>query len=165
MVCRSLLPGGSVTPLQGMGDTFQTSSRHKPSFCPHSMPRKSGDYLCPNHKRIVFQRRMAGAFWRLEVGKEMLRYACVLFRFPLCYPILVFPSGDASVSRLKVRTLIREVGRDPNQLTPLSEIGRGQGFDDFRSKALRSDALLMQTSGGNTQSLSLSSENCISEEP
>jgi hypothetical protein len=65
------------------------------------------------------------------------------------------------VSRLKVRTLIREVATDPNQLTQLSDHARGQGFDDFRSKDLRSDALLMQPRSGNAHTLSLSSQHAL----
>jgi hypothetical protein len=73
----------------------------------------------------------------------------------------VSTSGNGSVSRLKVRTLIREVHSDPNQLTQLSVTGRGQGFDDFRSKGLKSDALLMQTRSGIAHTLSLSSQQAL----
>jgi hypothetical protein len=69
--------------------------------------------------------------------------------------------GESSVFRLKVRTLIREVATDPNQLTQPAVLGRGQGCDDFRSKDLKSDALLMQLRSGNAHTLSLSSQNAL----
>jgi hypothetical protein len=43
----------------------------------------------------------------------------------------------------------------------LSVTARGQGFDDFRSKDLKSDALLMQTRSGIAHTLSLSSPSAL----